>query len=1342
MFLALFLVPLACLLVSMHATAATDSTINFQARLMTAGGGIVPDGNYNVEFKLYNASTSSGSSQGSCTGDANCLWTETRTGANQVRVANGYLTVSLGSVSAFPSINWDQSLWLTMNIGGTSGSPVWDGEMSPRLQLTAVPYAFRAGQLAQYNSGTGFTSTLNIVQPTGGNQIFNIPDQGAAGTYTLLTTSAASTGYVQLQGSTPGTAQTGNFNINGVGVAGTLEASIFDAPSGSTVLNLATGSNATSIVLGRNASFANGSDRMINISTATSGAGNTLTLQGGGGASGNNAGGGLTLQGGAATGTATGGLVTLQGGAGGTGVAALGGNVLIQGGTANGTGASSGGNITLQGGTPAGTGTKGLITINGGLIYTTVAYSSAVTATITQSNVDSYTTILATATATNLVFTVPSPTVTTAGRMLNITNVGTNPFTLIAGSLSYILSAGNTAVLVWSGSTWTSAGASSLQAAYGLSTGGSNATPTIKLINGIGDINIQDADGGLGGGNFLSLRSQNASGLGSVVFGFGIKGQFFEQPSTDTATAFQIENHSNGNTLFAIDTAGDVTNTAGYINIGTTGGSTGGTGSAYNGAAVNIQTSPNANTLTNIGSTVETGSATATINIGYTNTSGGGSVVNIGSGTGASNGTTTVRSNTTLTLTAGTASTWSTVAGALTLQGAGGININTGNVANTIQIGSTTLSSGTQTINIGNNGTPGGVQAVTIGSLLGTSTTLIQGGTGTSAISLTPGTNGSAIVTTTGSGNIKLISGASVIAQSTNNNNTAFQVLNSTGGYVLNVDTQNSVIGLVLLNTGVYGGNGGYIDTYYGSAGIAIGNTNAGSVAIGNTSANTAVTLSSSTTVVAKATGTNAFQIQNASGTALLNYSTSQGVLTTYGGNLTVNGVANPAAPSLTTTGTGGSLAANTYYYRLDAIGTDGSSTTASIPSSPGSVTTTGSTSKNTLSWTAVPYATGYDIYRSIDGGNTWFFNQVSSSTTSIVDNGSTYTWTAGSSVSNLNTAGGINLQTGTGLILDGGASGTYHMQLFDNVNGGNTLTLANYNSGGSVDIQGQNVYLTDTSTYNHDFTLANTGAITLKSNTASLASAFSIQNSTGVSMFNVNTSTSSERITIGPSGGDSIGEVLILGNKTGSSADPTQADGGIYYNATSRSFRCGMNGVWRSCIGGLVNSSTAASSAVAATVTKTNFTGGTNNSYTTLANDCQPGVVYNVTAQGVYSNSITASTLTFALTVDGTSTNLVASGAIPTVASASNAGWGISAQIICDTTGTSGTVEVQGEAMVSSNTASAGVSAATGLMANSTTQTLNTTTTHTLALAVTWGANTSGNTATMRQFIVQRLGP
>jgi hypothetical protein len=230
--------------------AATSSTLNFQARLLTASGALVPDGNYNVEFKLFNALTSSGSSQGSCTGDANCLWTETRTSTNQVRVTNGYLTVNLGSVTGFSgSINWDQQMWLSMNIGGTGGSPTWDGEMSPRLQLTAVPYAFRAGMLAAQNGSN--LATLDFTTPTAPRTI-HLPDEGG----TLCIQSSTACGFALTSGSgsyiqnTTGPAQSANFNISGTGALAVLD---------STGTTLSIGPSATSgITLQQNTTLASG----------------------------------------------------------------------------------------------------------------------------------------------------------------------------------------------------------------------------------------------------------------------------------------------------------------------------------------------------------------------------------------------------------------------------------------------------------------------------------------------------------------------------------------------------------------------------------------------------------------------------------------------------------------------------------------------------------------------------------------------------------------------------------------------------------------------------------------------------------------------------------------------------------------------------------------------------------------------------------------------------------------------------------------------------------------------------------------------------------------------------
>jgi len=182
-----------------EAAAATSSTINFQARLLTATGSVVPDGLYNVEFKLYDTASTGGTSQGSCS--SNCVWMETRTSGNRVRVVNGYLTVNLGSVTAFGgSINWDQELWLTMNVGGT-GSPSFDGEMSPRLKLTAVPYALRAGKLVG-GSGSNVT-TLDAGTPSGNNTIHLPAESG-----TLCIQSSSNCGFATSSGS-------GNYIQNG-----------------------------------------------------------------------------------------------------------------------------------------------------------------------------------------------------------------------------------------------------------------------------------------------------------------------------------------------------------------------------------------------------------------------------------------------------------------------------------------------------------------------------------------------------------------------------------------------------------------------------------------------------------------------------------------------------------------------------------------------------------------------------------------------------------------------------------------------------------------------------------------------------------------------------------------------------------------------------------------------------------------------------------------------------------------------------------------------------------------------------------------------------------------------
>lgn len=129
---------------------AAPSTIGFTARLKNASGSVVADGLYNVNFSLYSAAEG-----------GTPVWTETHRDENgptegqdfRARIINGHLGVKLGSRTPFgDSVNWEDNLWLTMNIGGTTQtadllSIPWDGEMNPRIELTASPYSMNSGMV-------------------------------------------------------------------------------------------------------------------------------------------------------------------------------------------------------------------------------------------------------------------------------------------------------------------------------------------------------------------------------------------------------------------------------------------------------------------------------------------------------------------------------------------------------------------------------------------------------------------------------------------------------------------------------------------------------------------------------------------------------------------------------------------------------------------------------------------------------------------------------------------------------------------------------------------------------------------------------------------------------------------------------------------------------------------------------------------------------------------------------------------------------------------------------------------------------------------------------------------
>jgi hypothetical protein len=219
--------------------AATNSTLNFQARLLSNTGTLIADGQYNMQFDLY-----------SVVGGGTSLWTEDRlvVNAQGVTVKDGYFSVRLGELDAFPTtINWDQEHWLGLTVRGAS-SCAWasclptDSEMTPRFKLTSVPYAFRSGAVVD-TAGNAFTGDDLLQKAPSTIQAVN------AAVAALRVNQAGSGGLLQLQGDgvdVVTVAKTGNITTSGsltvLGATTTIGSS---SQSGSLVLNDGDGNTLT-----------------------------------------------------------------------------------------------------------------------------------------------------------------------------------------------------------------------------------------------------------------------------------------------------------------------------------------------------------------------------------------------------------------------------------------------------------------------------------------------------------------------------------------------------------------------------------------------------------------------------------------------------------------------------------------------------------------------------------------------------------------------------------------------------------------------------------------------------------------------------------------------------------------------------------------------------------------------------------------------------------------------------------------------------------------------------------------------------------------------------------------
>jgi hypothetical protein len=167
-------------LVATPAVAATgiNKTINFQGKVTNTNGTNVADGSYTFVFKLYTQQAPGGSA----------IWTETKS----LTTTDGVFQTNLGSTTALPgSVDFNtDNIFLGMSFNG-------DPEMMPRIQFTAVAYAFNSDALDGLDS-TQFARTDANNTLTGTQTIQNtgtgaLAVQNAAGRSVLNVNTSAST---------------------------------------------------------------------------------------------------------------------------------------------------------------------------------------------------------------------------------------------------------------------------------------------------------------------------------------------------------------------------------------------------------------------------------------------------------------------------------------------------------------------------------------------------------------------------------------------------------------------------------------------------------------------------------------------------------------------------------------------------------------------------------------------------------------------------------------------------------------------------------------------------------------------------------------------------------------------------------------------------------------------------------------------------------------------------------------------------------------------------------------------------------------------------------------------
>lgn len=205
-----------CFLLSALCFASIPGQINYQGVLKDSAGNPLT-GTYTMTFALYD--TASGGS---------AIWSETQS----VSVEAGLYNIQLGSNTALSSSVFDGS---TKYLGVKVGA---DAEMTPRVVMVTVPYAFRAGTADTISGGTGSYVIFGTTEAQTTNEKYGIRittdyDGAGAGYGIRSYVTGESNPRIAVSAVAPGTNSWGVYGDSSAGIAVQGNTSIGTAVYGS-----------------------------------------------------------------------------------------------------------------------------------------------------------------------------------------------------------------------------------------------------------------------------------------------------------------------------------------------------------------------------------------------------------------------------------------------------------------------------------------------------------------------------------------------------------------------------------------------------------------------------------------------------------------------------------------------------------------------------------------------------------------------------------------------------------------------------------------------------------------------------------------------------------------------------------------------------------------------------------------------------------------------------------------------------------------------------------------------------------------------------------------------------